>query len=451
MLAFPLAASVAAGCDSGRPASPEAEESGTTRASSGAVTYYRDVKPIVDAKCVTCHTAGSIAPFPLVTFDDVAAKKLEIVDATSKRLMPPWPPSDTCASYQGDLSLSDAQIATLAAWVSSGATPGEAEDFHPLGGARLGLSRVDLESVMPEAYTPTQRPDDYHCFLLDWTPTTTKFVTGFGTVPGEPSLVHHALVYVVPPAQVAAYRAFDDAEPGAGYTCFGGPNPKSADPIEDPDQIGGWVPGVTGIDYPEGTGIRVEPGSKIVLQVHYNTLRSPPAPDRTRLQMKLADAVDHEAYVMAWADPDWPAKKTMRIPAGEADVKHEFAFDGLGSIALATNLRFTVDRPVLVHDVALHMHLLGTHAKLDIQRANGQDDACLLDIPSWSFHWQAGYRLAQPVLLERDDKLHIECHWDNSGRLTPSLNGDHSPPVDVNWGNGTTDEMCVGFLYVTQP
>src|SRR5262249_13395355 len=149
-----------------------------------------------------------------------------------------------------------------------------------------GLSRVDRELKLPEAYTPALRPDDYRCFLLDWPEASQKFITGFGVPPGNAAIVHHVLAYAEPPAQVARYQAYDDADPRRGSTCFGGPRPATADGTDLPNQLGGWAPGVLGIDFPASTGIGVEPGSKIVVQMHYNTSDTPPAPDQTVVRLK---------------------------------------------------------------------------------------------------------------------------------------------------------------------
>src|SRR5690606_18156535 len=102
---------------------------------------------------------------------------------------------------------------------------------------------------MPVAYTPTQEPDEYRCFLVDGPELeATRFVTGFEVYPGERAIVHHVIAFVVDPAEVAAFEAYDDADPGPGYSCFGGPK---GDTDEDSEPgmgpgvrwIGSWAPG----------------------------------------------------------------------------------------------------------------------------------------------------------------------------------------------------------------
>jgi hypothetical protein len=94
------------------------------------------------------------------------------------------------------------------------------------------------------------------------------------------------------------------------------------------------------------------------------------------------------------------------------------------------------------------MHTRGTSATLDTLRADGGDE-CLLDIPRWDFNWQFPYRLVEPTTLNPGDKLRITCHWDNSPQNQPAVDGMPMAPGDLNWGEGTGDEMCLGAIYAS--
>jgi hypothetical protein len=104
--------------------------------------------------------------------------------------------------------------------------------------------------------------------------------------------------------------------------------------------------------------------------------------------------------------------------------------------------------PYTIHGIGLHMHTLGTRGRLFVRRASGTDD-CALEIPRWDFDWQLGYRLAEPIHVDPADTLHIECEWDNSPGNQPIVDGQPMEPRDVNWGEDTFDEMCLGLVYVT--
>ena len=405
----------------------------------GGVTYYQDLKPIIDAKCTGCHQADGIAPFSLESYQDVADHGGEIELAVADGIMPPWPPNDECNQYLGDRSLSDEQKAVFQAWFDGGRREGDpARPGAPIQVETAQLSRVDLELELAAEYMPQttiDRPDEYRCFVIPWPETATRYVTGFRATPGNPSVVHHVIAFLATADQVATYQALDDAEDGMGYTCFGG----TGGPARE--WIGAWAPGSLGQDVPAGTGLRVDPGSAVILQVHYNVLTDGVAPDRTAIQFKLDDAVDKIARVQPWASPSWLSDTGMKSPAGDADVTHSFQYD-------ATVL--TSGKPFTIYAAGLHQHMLGTHSKLSIERPGGAS-ACLLQIDRWNFHWQGAYGLRTPATFMPGDQLKVECHWDNSPQHQPLVRGERLPPRDVYWGEGTTDEMCLGIFYITSP
>src|SRR5262249_28789632 len=160
------------------------------------------------------------------------------------------------------------QIDLFKAWVEGGRAMGDAANpGPPLVVEHTQMSRVDVTLPMPVAYTPQTTPDypdEYRCFVVPWTGTTSQFVTGFRAVPGNPKVVHHVIAFYAAPNQVAEYQQLDDNEAGPGYTCFGGSGGPSR------VWLGAWAPGSQGSDMPPGTGLQVEPGSAIILQVHYN-------------------------------------------------------------------------------------------------------------------------------------------------------------------------------------
>ena len=411
-----------------------------------AITYYRDVKAIVDAKCVRCHEQGGIAPMALESYDDVFPFREKIVEELESGRMPPWPPTEGCNEYLASRELEPGQLDTIRGWVELGAPAGDPADAPEGPGPNPGegLSRVDLSLQMPVEYTPVG-VDDYRCFVLDWPHGTTKYVTGFRAVPGEARVVHHVIAFHIPADLADEAIAKAGAEPGPGYTCFGSAGVGEG---RDTSWLGAWAPGGLGSDLPEGTGLKVEPGSKIVLQVHYNTLTAGALPDRTSIDMKLDDFVSREGKVLLFANPGW-LRGTMEIPAGEAEVTHAYDLDVSAFIGTLSGGVIPSNQPFQIHSASLHMHQLGTAATLRVDKPT--TDACLLDIQDWDFHWQGSFGLKTPVRYDPGDSLHLECHWDNSAENQP-LDGSGVPraPVDVNWGEGTVDEMCLGIMYVTR-
>ncbi len=393
-------------------------------------TYYQDVKPILDAKCVACHTDGGIAPFSLTDYASAAEHAASSAAAVGQKIMPPWPADADCRDYDGDRSLDEAQIAAIQRWVELGAPEGDpSAPGAPLAVSIPTLSRVDLRIDLPEAYAPSPPAgahDDYRCFVIPWPAAYTErtYVTGFRAVPDNDALVHHVIAFLAGPSQVAQLQSLDAADAGPGYACFGG----AGAPIQG--MLGGWAPGSLGSDLPPGVGLPVEAGSAIVLQVHYHG-HAGAGTDRSAIELKLDAAVDRPGRVIPFANPQWLQGK-MPIPANEPDAVHAFALDPTP---------FTGELELF--SAALHMHTLGTSGTLSLQRADGTK-RCLLQIDDWDFHWQGSYGFSRPDLLRRGDRLSIECHWDNSTANQPGT------PIDVNWGEGTADEMCLGF-FLTAP
>lgn len=400
-----------------------------------APTYHRDIAPLVQEKCGGCHVEGGIAPFPLNSYAEVFELRRAVQAAVEARIMPPWMPARDCTEYAHDRSLSEEQIALISRWVESGAEEGDAAEAPTGSGAEQGgLSRVDLELPMATEYMPRRTPDEYRCFILDWPETQVRYVTGFRGNPGQPALVHHLIAFLARPHEVAAYQALDDADPEPGYSCYGGPGGPGR-----PGWVGSWVPGSRGTNYAEGTGIQVDPGSRIILQVHYNLSSAVSAPDRSSLSMSLASSVNKVAIMQPWTNPAWPQEGGMSIPAGQSDVRHRFSFNLVPYLSRITGGVFRDNESITVHAVALHMHTLGTRGRMEIERAATPDE-CMLDVPRWDFHWQSSYTLAQPKIVQVGDRIAVECHWDNS---LPNAK-------DVSWGEGTEDEMCLGTFYMTQ-
>ena len=94
------------------------------------------------------------------------------------------------------------------------------------------------------------------------------------------------------------------------------------------------------------------------------------------------------------------------------------------------------------------MHLLGRSVRVELNAGTPQARV-LLDIPRWSFHWQASYVLATAVQAEAGDVLRVTCRHDASLRRNATSKAARTPRY-ILWGEGTTDEMCLGMVQVTR-
>ena len=429
------------------------------------LTYYGEAKSIIDARCATCHRAGEIGPFPLTTYQEVSAYAVPVRASIVNGTMPPWQPADDCNTFVDSIDLTAGEEEILLAWLDQGAPEGtpraepEDQDEHE---HEHELFEVDLSLQLPEPYTPTLEPDDHRCQLIPWPETETRFVTATRVTPDARAIVHHVILFVVGPEQVAEYEAYDAAEEGPGYTCYGGPTPsnRASEPgvgsgPRIPEQLGSWVPGMRSTPFPAGTGIRVEPGSMLVAQMHYNTSSATPVADQSTIEIAITDTVEKEATFMQVVDFGWVSGgavggDAMTIPAGETGVAHDTSipFDSVIDQRARRTLGLAEDAPLVLYTGSHHMHELGESQRTELQHADGTS-SCLLDTPEWDFAWQGRYTFADPMTFGPGDSLWMGCTWDNSPSNQPIIDGAVREPITVEWGEGTSDEMCLSGFYVT--
>jgi hypothetical protein len=426
--------------------SDDADASGTTAAAEEPTfTYYRDAKAVLDAKCGGCHRQGDIAPFPLTTHAEVEAVAAVLPNSITAQTMPPWPPAAGCNEYDHSRALTADEQELLLTWIDEGTAEGDPADAPAVPDGASDDFAPTLSIELPQPYTPTLEPDDNRCFLVPWPERETAFITGFRVVPGNRAIVHHVIMFNAPANAVAELQALDEAEPGPGYPCFGGVGSPAS-------WIGAWAPGASGDSVPEGTGMRIEPGSMMVLQMHYNTSSSEPAPDQTRVEVELAAEVEHPAVTVPFTNFRWlTGAEPMMIPAGDPEVDYGYDLPADNPILrqFLADAGIGASEGFLVHAAGLHMHWLGTSGSLAVAREGGGED-CMLRIDEWDFDWQGGYTLAEPLRVGPSDSLRISCTWDNSAENQPVVDGAVIEPRDVQWGEGTTDEMCLGVIYVTE-
>jgi hypothetical protein len=382
-------------------------------AADAVPTWRDDVAPILAANCAECHVAGGSAPFPLTSHAEAAAYANAIAAATAARTMPPFnlDNSGECRTWADARWLTDAEIATIGAWARGGAPAGDEEGDARAVAPAQELDRVDLSLTMAEPYTPDEAAeDDYRCFVLDPDLAEDRFVTGFQVRLGVPAMVHHVTLFALdsPEAEEEA-AALDAAEPGPGYTCLG-------DTIVASRWLVGTGPGVAGNALPEGTGTRMSAGRKTLLQMHYNRVNGT-WPDQTAVDLRLESEVADETVIQRIAATD------LVLPPGEAEV--------------------VVTESVEIYDdytiwgVWPHMHDLGT--RLEVTHHAAEGDACVARVDRWQFHWQGFAFYAEPVQVRAGDTLELTCAYDTTSRTTTTT-----------WGEATSDEMCLGFFYVTE-
>ncbi len=403
---------------------------------SGPPTYHQDIAPLIERRCLACHQPGHIGPFSLDGWSSVQPRAQQLAAAVVARRMPPLPPTqksdDDCPQIDDPRNMPDAERQLLADWVAAGAPEGTAPSRH---GAPVGptLGAPTDRFPMPESYSSSFNfSDDYRCFLIDPKLTALTAVSAVSVEPGNRAIMHHASVFAVPDTQVAAVKQLDAKDPGPGYTCFSGAGITEAYPI------GLWVPGYDAPTPPPRptVGFYLPAGWQLVVQNHYNFANGRGADQSTVTLWRAAIPVTEIPHVLYLGDYTFvlPAGAPSTVRTVSGDVLSNLATPALGQV-----------REGYIYSAWAHMHLLGRSFKMDLVRAGGGRQ-CLLHIPAWDFHWQSAYQFKRPVHAAPGDKIQVTCEWDNSAANQPAINGPPPAPMDVHYGERTSDEMCLGTL-----
>jgi Flp pilus assembly protein TadD len=393
--------------------------------SSTAVTFNRDIAPILFANCATCHrpvesapqdSADPIcvagAPFPLLDYASARARASRIAEATLTRAMPPWLPEPGHGELLNPRRLRDDQIALIQRWVEQGAPEGDpAQKPKPPAfpeGWQLGKPDVVLESA--ESYTlQPGKGEVFRNFVIPVPRSSTRYVRAIEFRAGNPKVLHHANV-AVDPARVS--RRLDRADPGPGFATM---------PEDEVQNVYGWSPGKVPILEPEDTAWVLEEGSDLVVQLHM----VPGARSETvqpSIGLFLASAPPTRVPIVVKLE-----SKTIDIPAGDANYVLEDSY--------------VLPADVSVVSVYPHAHSLAREMRGTATLPDGTEKP-LLWIKQWDIRWQDQYRYTEPMVLPGGTTLRMRFTYDNSEANARSPR----PPRRVTWGQNSTDEM--GALWV---
>lgn len=372
-----------------------------SKAAKVSVSWSADVAAIVQKRCQECHRPGEVGPFPLLTYDDARKHSAMIREVVDDRRMPPWHADPRYGHFKNDRSLTARERATLLAWVDQGAPLGDpkaipAPRTFPEGWT---IGTPDAVFEIPEPITvpaqgtvayvhvrvPTKFPDDL-------------WVQAAEARPGDRSVVHHIIVYVIDPALLRGGRP-DRAE---GHLC-------------------GYAPGDMPSVYPEGSAKKIPAGSHLLFQIHY-TPTGKVRTDRSRVGLIFAKGpVKHRAYTHGIV------QHRFQIPPGSSD--HPVASS------------FTFGKDAHLLSFMPHMHLRGKSFRYEATYPDGRKDV-LLSVPAYDFGWQTYYTLAEPKAMPKGTRIDCEAHFDNS--TGNPYNPD--PSKAVRWGEQTWEEMMIGYI-----
>lgn len=383
-----------------------------------AQTWSDNVAEIFYNKCATCHHQDGIGPIPLTTYNEVSPIANFIKGYIESDEMPPWPPNNTYQSYIHDRSLTLDEKATIIDWINANTPEGNSSNTPPIpvysGSSVLGAG--DLEVQIPTYMSKAQSgQDDYVCFSVPSGLSSNKIIKSVEIIPGNPSIVHHALVFVDPTgAETTDSISGQCSSPSSTTTKL----------------IAGYTPGSSPMTLPAveplKLGINLPAGSNIYFEMHYPH-GSYGEFDSTKVIFHFYP--DNETGVReVFAAPvvqNW----TFTLPPNEeTEVTGSFG-------PLPTDFSLLSVFP--------HMHLLGKSIKsYDISSSN--DTLALIEIPEWDFHWQDFYFFKNIVKAPSGSYIKGEGVFDNT---TNNPENPNSPPITVYPGLNTNDEMFLIYFH----
>jgi Copper type II ascorbate-dependent monooxygenase, C-terminal domain len=389
-------------------------------------TFYRDVLPILQSHCQSCHRAGGISALPLETFEQAQRKAAAIAGSVANHAMPPWFADPKIGHFSNDPSLSDMEIAALAAWSEAGAPAGNPRDAPPLRHWNAGwnIAQPDKIVQMPAAVKlPAQGRVEYTYEIVPTGFTEDKWVQSVEVHPSSLEHVHHAVVYLRPPDS----KWLRSAPVGVPFTAasFADEKMKADARWTDSDVLLVYAPGSSPDEWPSNMAKFIPAGSDLVFQMHYTT-NGTAAEDQTSVGLIFAKSPPPQRVLTLQLTND-----KFVIPPGADDFRVE--------------VHGTLPNDCTLLSLFPHMHLRGKRFEYNIVEKNGRLEPLLR--VNYHFHWQMSYRLAEPLPLKAGTTLQAVAWYDNSAK------NPHNPDPtrSVIWGDQTTDEMMVGFFDVAVP
>ncbi len=369
-----------------------------------ALTFTKDIAPIIYKNCSNCHRQGEIAPMSLVDYKEIRPWAKAIREKVITREMPPWHPDPSFGHWSNDRRMSQKEIDAIVAWVDAGAKEGNPKDLPPMPKFPSGwqIGEPDVIFQMPTEFTvPAEGAIPYQYFRVPTNFKEDRYIHAMEARAGNLSVVHHIVVYVREPG----YKPSKKLDLGEGL-------------------LGALSPGQTPFVAQPGTAKLIKAGSELIFQLHY-TPNGKEATDRSYLGLIFAKEPVQKMIVTTAA---FDTRFTIPPGAQNHEIKASYEFE--------QDARIISFMP--------HMHLRGKDIIYKAVYPDGRTET-LLYIPRYDFSWQVYYYPKQSLPMPKGTRIEVVAHYDNSTKNP--LNPD--PTKAVRFGEQTWDEMMNGFIDYT--
>jgi peroxiredoxin len=370
-----------------------------------AVSYSKDIAPILENNCVKCHHDGGIAPWAMSSHAMVQGWSKMMREVVMTRRMPPGQ-IDTHAGLPirdvNGLTTQEKQL--LVHWINEGAEADEGGE-DPLTALtfddpKYSLGVPDMTFTVPAQTIPATGLVDYRYVPVELGLDKDLWVRAIEFVPGDKQVLHHVIAYLASPADKTVRGREDGSANG--------------------ESVGGFAPGRQPDQFRDDSGRLVKAGSNLLLQMHYTTSGRETV-DETEVGLYLHDKPP--AHVMSGGVA---GQRRFLIPAQAKE--HKLQGEQL------------IERDAYLYSMTPHMHYRGKYMSYTAVYPDGRSEL-LLSVPKYEFNWQFSYELKEPLFLPAGTRLVADGAMDNSSRNR--FNPDPSKPV--HFGLQTKHEMFFGF------
>ncbi len=396
-------------------------------ATKGPTTYNKDVLPVLQKNCQSCHRPGEAAPMSFLTYKDTRPWAKAIKQSVLAKKMPPWFADPHYGKFANERKLSETELGTLVAWADGGAIEGNPKDApKPLTFTEgWSIGKPDAIFEMPSEFAVQKTGTiEYHYIIIPTNFTEDKWVERAEVRPGDRAVVHHVIAFIRPagskwmadqpvgvpfvPKRDTRARSNANSESGLGATT---------------EMLIGYAPGLQASVFEPGQAKLLPKGADLVLQLHY-TSNGNESKDRSKVGVMFAKGPVKQRILTINA-----TQARFAIPAGDGNYE--------------VKAEMTLKAPASLISLMPHMHMRGKDFKYTAVYPTGEREV-LLSVPKYAFAWQLWYAEETAKLLPTGTRIECVAHFDNSAN-NPT---NPDPTKEVRWGDQSWEEMMIGWMDV---
>lgn len=424
-----------------------------------SVTFNKDVLPVLQKNCQSCHRPGQIAPMALLTYKEARPWARAIKNAVVTGTMPPWFADPKYGHFLNERRLRPAEVDTLVKWADAGAPEGDSKDAPPQFQWPEGGWQIKPDYVVegPSYEVPPKGVVEWTWFVVPGGFTKDTWVTSIEVLPSQLAVTHHiCLSYVQHSPDIEYFkpvlpRAIQRDENGDEIRARGGQRGGPGRGAPAGGQRGGaeqrgpagvagggilaaifgrsagtalieecYEPGRPPADFrPYNAAKLIPAGTDIAVNVHY-TPNGTAVTDRVRIGFTIAKEPPKRRYIaMSTSSPSGPDQ--FAIPPNNPNWE-------------APPAVVTFDHDVELVGLMPHMHVRGKAARFDLEYPDGSKQT-ILNVPRYDFNWQLWYDTS--VQVPKGTTMKVYAWFDNSANNKFNPN----PNATVYYGDQTWEEM----------